>query len=176
MMISKEDRLKTISEQARADYLAQHRLFSWQHPFAWVYLASRNCWLSQAAEFGIAVWNEKTIFHFYQSSSAQRQTGLIKIKNDPSLLSGIGALGLTKHPHHNNAWLHDQVIIGIDLAFFKNQRLLNNVVTHELGHALGLPDVHFKSIEYGRDDQTYSLQPCDILAVKKIYGKKYPRL
>lgn len=170
--MNNERKLKIISETARADYLAQHRLFSWKHPFAYIYLISKSRLLKQAVSLGMKVWNKQTIFHFYKTDSSQKQAGLVKIKNDPQLLKGIGALGLTKHPHHNNAWLGDQVIIGIDLAFFKNQRLLNNVVTHELGHALGLPDVHFKSIEYGRDDQIYSLQPCDILAVKKIYGQK----
>lgn len=171
-MDTEEQKLKSISENAQADYLVAHRLFSWKHPYAFVYLMGADPSLDKAVTKGINAWNKKTIFHFWRTDSVESKNALVKIKDDPKLLKKIGALGLTKHPHHNDAWYSDQVIIGIDLAFFKKQELLNNVVTHELGHALGLPDVHFKSIEYGRDDRMYWLQPCDILAVKKLYGPK----
>ncbi len=171
-MDAEEQKLKAISEDAQADYLAEHRLFNWKYPYAYVYLDSQNEILDDAVKIGVQIWNDHTLFHFVRVDSIQNKNGLVKIKDDPSLLKRIGALGLTNHPHHNDVWYRDQVTIGIDMPFFKSRELLNNVVAHELGHALGLPDVHFKSIEYGRDDQINWLQPCDVLAVKKIYGHK----
>lgn len=169
-MDTEEQKLKSIAENAQADYMVSHRLFAWKHPYAFVYLMSPNSSLDRAVTSGIKTWNEKTIFHFWRTNSNKNKDALVEIKDDPQLLKRIGALGLTKHPHHNDAWYSERVIIGIDVPFFKSQKLLDNVVTHELGHALGLPDVHFKSIEYFRDDRAYCIQPCDMLAVKKLYG------
>lgn len=164
--------LQLLSDQARAAYLVKKRLFSWRYPRAYVYLLSRQAIFKRALIWAMKLWNHKTIFQFCLTQNAKRKDGLVKIKNDPTLLKRLNALALTKNPHQDNVWENEQVKIGIDLPYFSDPLLLKNVVAHELGHALGLPDVHFKSIAYGRDDRTYWLQPCDILAVQELYGKK----
>lgn len=164
--------LQLLSDQARAAYLVEKRLFSWRYPWAYVCLLSQQAAIKNALSWAIKLWNQKTIFQFRLTGNAARKNGMVKIKNDPTLLKKLNALALTKNPHHDHVWQNAQVEIGIDLPYFTDPVLLKNVVAHELGHALGLPDVHFKSIAYGRDDHTYWLQPCDILAVQKIYGKK----
>lgn len=171
-MKSKDQELKRIGEEAQADYLFSHRLFSWRYPYAYVFVNDQDSKLKTSVKRGIKLWNENTLFHFIWLPALDKEDGLVKVKNDPTLLKKIGAVGLTKHPHHDNAWQNDQVTISVDLDFLKRKELLNNVIAHELGHALGLPDVHFKSIEYGLDNEINWLQPCDILAVKKIYRNK----
>lgn len=170
-MKSKDQELKRIGEEAQADYLFSHRLFSWRYPYAYVFVNEQDSKLKNSVKRGIKLWNENTIFHFIWLSSLKNKNGLVKVENDPHLLKNIGAIGLTKHPHHDNAWDNEQVTVSVDLDFLKRKELLNNVIAHELGHALGLPDVHFKSIEYGLDNEINWLQPCDILAVKKIYDQ-----
>lgn len=144
-----------------------------QIPTAKVYInlpsESRDYQITQEA---LQAWNNTKVIHFKQVTNYRKANIIINSDN----YGNTGWAGVTQMPAVPRGYLYGSIISLND--YFLNQvnpEIALSVAEHELGHAIGLehndtePSVMNSAVT---DQRAYTIQPCDIAAVKALYNEK----
>ena len=111
-------------------------------------------------------WNDTKAINFKQVTDYRKANIIVNAGN----YSNTGWAGITQLPAVPRGYLYGSIILG-------SSKSRNCIVCaeHELGHAIGLehndsqPSVMNSAIT---DQRAYTIQQCDIDAVKALYNEK----
>lgn len=126
----------------------------------------------QTVQDALKAWNDTKAIKFKQVSSYQKAQ-IIVTAHDYGETSWAG---LTEMPDTPRGYLYGSVVYLNNYYLRQStQEVALSVAEHELGHAIGLqhndsqPSVMNSSVT---EENAYTIQPCDIAAVKAIYNEK----